>query len=160
MSYLGQTQKEITLPSGANVTVRRQTKLEAILIGQPPSSFLKRWKAEEKAEAVKEKDAAEYERLLALVPETTPEKDQELAKFIATQTRILLTRCCITPLTIGGETLVIADKEPGKTEASEISWALVNDDDVSAIIGAINDLSGAKRAGGEAVAATFQAETK
>lgn len=135
MSYFDKIQKLIKLPSGAEVIVRRQTKLESILVGQPPAFFLKHHKLRERGQPE---------------PETTPEQDQALLEFIAKQTRVLLTRCC-GPLEMDGKTLKIADADPDKTGEGEISWALITDEDASAIIGKINDLSGLGTTGREAV---------
>lgn len=135
MSYFDKIQKQITLPSGPKVIVRRQTKLESILVGQPPAFFLKHHKLRERGQPE---------------PETTPEQDQALLEFIAKQTRVLLTRCC-GPLEMDGKTLKIADADPDKTAEGEISWALITDEDASMIIGAINELSGLGTTGREAV---------
>lgn len=136
MNYLEKTQKEITLPSGAKVTVRRQTKLEAVLIGRPPACFMRDWKLRE---AKKE------------VPESTPAEDEAVTQYLAKQNRIVLTRCCVTPLRDGESELRIVDKEPGKEDKGEISWALILDEDVNAIIEASNSLSMIGATAGEAV---------
>lgn len=138
MSYLDNKQREISLPSGAIVTVRRQTKYELILIGSPPAWFMRNANIRERAGRMA--DAAQREALLATIPETTDAEVQDWMKYIAKQNGILLSRCCVTPLAKYGETLRIVNKEPGDTAPGEISWALVDEADVEAILNGVNEL--------------------
>lgn len=48
----------------------------------------------------------------------------------------------VGPLRCGTEELVISGKEPSLTTDQELSWALLTDQDVEAIIGTSNELSG------------------
>lgn len=57
-----------------------------------------------------------------------------------------------------GRPLKIVEAEPDKTGDGEISWALITDEDASAIISAINELSGLGETGREAVK-TFREES-
>ena len=138
MSYLANKQKEITLPSGATVTVRRQTKYELILIGSPPAWFVRNANIRDRASRTL--DAAQREALLATIPETTDTEMQEWIKYLAKQNGVLLSRCCVSPLAKGGEQLRIVNKEPGDTAPGEISWALVDEADQEAILRGINEL--------------------
>lgn len=148
MSYLTNKEKTITLPGGASVTVRRQTKYELILIGSPPGFFMRN--AGLRDRAARAKTDAERNELLAAIPETTEAETVEWMRYMAKQNGVLLSRCCVTPLEKDGEKLRIVNKEPGETGAGEISWALVDEADVEAILTAINELE--DKTGREAVA--------
>lgn len=137
MNYLTKIQRTIKLPSGYECTVRRQTQLEAIEVGSPPGFFLRNEKL--RARAIPE-------------PDETPAERDEWLKFIARQNRIILTRCVMGPLRCGTEELVISGKEPSLTTDQELSWALLTDQDVEAIIGTSNELSGFTKTDREAVA--------
>ena len=137
MNYFDNIRKEIVLPSGALVTVRLQTKLEAILIGQPPAFFFRNARLSERGQPM---------------PEETPEEAAQWAEFTAKQNRIILTRCCISPLKMGPEQwLEIADCDPGKEKEGQISWALLTGADANAIVEATNKLTAGGMTGGEAV---------
>lgn len=137
MNYLSKISKEIKLPSGYTCTVRRQTQLEAIEIGSPPAFFLRN----ERLRARKQTE----------IDETPADRDEWLW-FIGKQNRIILTRCVVGPLRSGQEELVISGEDPGKTTDKEISWALLTDKDIEAIISTSNELSGFTKTEREAVA--------
>lgn len=147
MSYLNKVQREITLPSGYTCTVRRQTRLDAIEIGAPPAFFMRNTRLKDKGHEP---------------PEETPEQSEEFAKFIARQNRVILTRCVIGHLCptgpIPSERFTISDQPPGKEEPGSISWALLDEKDVDAIIAASNELSGYTPAGREAAKTFPEAE--
>jgi hypothetical protein len=130
MSYYDIVTKEIALPSGATARVRRQTKLEAIIIGQPPAFFLRAIRAKQKLNGA---DTPE-------IDDSTPEQDQQLLEFLAKQARIMLTKCCGS-IVFDGERLKIVDKAPEDVETGEISWAMISDGDASTIMNAINELN-------------------
>jgi hypothetical protein len=128
MSYRDRVRKTVTLPSGATVTVRARTRLEDILIGQPPGWF-KRHKPD---------------------TETTPEQDAAFAEYIGRVERILLTSCIVGQLVDGNDAFDVVDKAPKDTGLDEISWAELTRADSEAILGAINEVSGLTKAGQEA----------
>jgi hypothetical protein len=137
MNYLNKIQRTIKLPSGYDCIVRRQTQLEAIEIGSPPGFFLRN-------ERLRARNQPELE-------ETPAERDEWL-KFIARQNRIILTRCVVGPLKCGTEEISISGEQPSTTGLNEISWALLTDQDVEAIISTSNELSGFTKTDKEAVA--------
>lgn len=155
MSYLSNKEKTISLPSGATVTVRRQTKYELILIGSPPSFFVRNAGIRERAARAKTEE--ERNQILATIPEVTETETTEWMRYMARQNGVLLSRCCVTPLEKDGEKFRIVNKEPGETEPGEISWAMVDEADLDAILTAINELD--DKTGREAVE-TFPEESK
>lgn len=142
MKYLENIRREIQLPSGGKVTVRRQTKHDLILIGQPPAKWLRDYRIEERADALK--DGQAKAKLLETIAENTPEDEQRWMEFIARQARILMTRCCVTPMIFDDGRLTIVDKEPADCAEGEINWGLVEDRDARAILDAINQLTNTK----------------
>lgn len=148
MKYREATQKEIKLPSGGIVTVRRQTKYELILIGSPPAFFMRNASIRERAGQAKTE--AERAEIIASIQETTEAETIEWMKYMMRQNGVLLSRCCVTPIEKDGESVRIVNKEPGETGQGEISWAMVDDADVEAILNAVNELE--DKTGREAVA--------
>ncbi len=146
MKYLQKVTRELTLPSGAKVTVRQQTKLETILIGPPPAFCKRVVRAREKGDAD---------------PEITPQEEFQWEKYQSDVERVLLTRCVVGPLVCDGEELLITDSEPDAVHVADgfkrLSWAMIHQSDKDAIIAAINQIT-ALPTGPEAVK-TFREET-
>lgn len=124
-SYLQKTQKTVTVPSGAKVTVRRRTRGDDILIGAAPAFVVRGLRLKDQGKEI---------------PDSTPQDDLDFAKYLAKQSEILLTRCVIG-FSFDGADFTIVSKELGQEGAGEIPFTSITAEDEEAIIEAINSLA-------------------